>query len=140
MLSHLPALSTRRLAVALAALTALSAVATAIYPHLIFRMAVVVFSVTLLGLVSYAEWKRGDEGPWGALAKEASADVVQAELASMRGAAWASTNEMTAQAGVSSIIAEIDQEFAGIDAGRDTPPSVLNTLIARYPRTPEIKG
>lgn len=68
------------------------------------------------------------------LSKEASSDLVQAELAAMQ------KSIMEHFGGLKSTLAEIAEEFAGVDIGSNTPPAVLNSLLTRYPKTQEPKG
>jgi len=42
--------------------------------------------------------------------------------------------------GLKATLAEIAEEFAGIEIGSNTPPAVLNNLLTRYPKTQEPKG
>ena len=68
------------------------------------------------------------------LSKEASSDLVQAELAAMQ------KSIVEHFGGIKSRLAEIAEEFAGIEIGSNTPPAVLNDLLSRYPKTQEPKG
>jgi len=68
------------------------------------------------------------------LSKEASSDLVQAELAAMQ------KSLMEHFGGLKSRLAEIAEEFAGVEIGSNTPPAVLNDLLSRYPKTQEPKG
>ncbi len=68
------------------------------------------------------------------LSKEASSDLVQAELAAMQ------KGLMERFGGLKSALAEIAEEFAGVEIGSNTPPAVLNDLLSRYPKTQEPKG
>jgi hypothetical protein len=68
------------------------------------------------------------------LAEEASSDLVQAELAAMQ------KSIVERFGGLKSRLAEIAEEFAGIEIGSNTPPAVLNDLLSRYPKTQEPKG
>ena len=76
----------------------------------------------------------------GSLAEEASSDVVQAELAAMRDAIQEIGEDLAARMGFSSSLQAIANEFDGVDIGRDTPRSVLNDFISRYPKTNEVNG
>jgi hypothetical protein len=42
--------------------------------------------------------------------------------------------------GFKSSIQAIAEEFDGVEIGRDTPMSVLNDLMSRYPKTNDVKG
>jgi predicted secreted Zn-dependent protease len=68
------------------------------------------------------------------LSKEASSDLVQAELAAMQ------KSIMERFVGLNSALAEIAEEFAGVEIGSNTPPAVLNDLLSRYPKTQDPKG
>ena len=68
------------------------------------------------------------------LSKEASSDLVQAELAAMQ------KSIVEHFGGLKSRLAEIAEEFTGIEIGSNTPPAVLNDLLSRYPKTQEPKG
>ncbi|MFN8382791.1 MAG: SLATT domain-containing protein [Anaerolineales bacterium] len=68
------------------------------------------------------------------LSKEASSDLVQAELAAMQ------KGLMERFGGLKSTLAAIAEEFAGVEIGSNTPPAVLNSLLTRYPKTQEPKG
>lgn len=68
------------------------------------------------------------------LSKEASSDLVRAELEAMQ----KSIQEHFG--GLKATLAEIAEEFAGIEIGSNTPPAVLNNLLTRYPKTQEPKG
>lgn len=81
------------------------------------------------------------EKTFGSLAEEAASPLVQAELAAMQQAAEQAV-ESVAQ-GVSSLgssLQSIAAEFAGVKIDGDTPVSVLNDLISRYPVNTEPKG
>ncbi|MBK8780631.1 MAG: hypothetical protein IPO22_02245 [Anaerolineales bacterium] len=68
------------------------------------------------------------------LAEEASSDLVQVELAAMQ------KSIMEHFGGLKSTLAEIAEEFAGVEIGSNTPPAVLNSLLTRYPKTQDPKG
>jgi len=72
------------------------------------------------------------------LAEEASSEIVQAELAAMREAIQDFVENV--RKGLSSSLEEIAEEYKDIDVGTDTPRDVLNNLLARYPKTSEVKG
>ena len=77
----------------------------------------------------------------GSLAEEASSELVQQELAAMSKAVVDMAGK--AMAGVSSLtssLANIAQEFAHIDIGRDTTKEELNEILSRYPKTNDVKG
>jgi hypothetical protein len=68
------------------------------------------------------------------LAEEASSELVQAELASMQEAIREKFSSLTAS------LKEIAEEFADVEIGRDTPPSVINDLLSRYPKSQDAMG
>lgn len=68
------------------------------------------------------------------LSKEASSDLVRAELEAMQQAIAERFS------GLKSALAEIAEEFSGIEIGSNTPPAVLNSLLTRFPKTQEPKG
>lgn len=81
----------------------------------------------------------------GSLAEEASSDLVQKELAAMQAAAAEAvefavevTSDQTSR--LTGKLNEIAKEFAGVEIGKETPSAVLNSMIARFPPTPEVKG
>jgi len=88
----------------------------------------------------------------GSLAAEASSEVVQQELEAMsKAVVETAENVHTAAArraalvmerasAFTSSLAEIAQEFAHVDIGRDTTKEELNAILARYPKTNDVKG
>lgn len=76
------------------------------------------------------------------LSQEAASDVVQAELAAMGQAVSEAAQEMAERvsSGLTSSLKNIEEEFRGVEIGRDTPMSVLNDLMSRYPKTNDVKG
>jgi len=79
------------------------------------------------------------------LADDFMSDVVQKELDSMSQAVTqaagnlidhvtASTSTLTAS------LAQIAQDYAQVEVGRDTSKEQLNEILARYPKTGEVKG
>jgi len=77
----------------------------------------------------------------GTLAEEASSDLVQAELAAMKEAAQDVVENIAERfGGLSSALKAIKEEFEGVEISGNTPPSVLNDLMSRYPKTTDVKG
>lgn len=76
----------------------------------------------------------------GSLAEEASSELVQAELAAMRDTVHEIAENITARLGFSSSLKSIEEDFDGVEIGSNTPMSVLNDIISRYPKTTDIKG
>lgn len=68
------------------------------------------------------------------LAEEASSDIVKAELEAMQ------TGIQQRIAGLKSTLAQLVEEFDGVDIGPNTPPAVLNSLLSRYPKSQETRG
>jgi hypothetical protein len=77
----------------------------------------------------------------GSLAEEASSEIVQQELEAM-GKAVGEVAESVKErvSSLASSLHEIAQEFAHVDIGRDTSIEDLNTILARYPKTSDVKG
>lgn len=77
----------------------------------------------------------------GSLAEEASSEIVQKELEAMgRAVTSISGNVMERATNFSSSLAQIAQEFAHVEVGRDTSKEELNAILARYPKTSDVKG
>lgn len=85
------------------------------------------------------------KGALGTLVQEASSELVRQELEAM-GQAVSETVSETAQnireraTTFAESIAQIREEFANVDVNKDTPTEDLNTILARYPTTNEVKG
>ena len=73
---------------------------------------------------------------WGLVDLHAGngAAVVQQELAAIGEAVSARVTKL------SDSLKQIADEFSDVEIGRDTPKEVLNELLARYPKTDEVKG
>lgn len=77
----------------------------------------------------------------GSLAEEASSELVQQELAAMRGAATDMVdNALENLSTVSPSLADKIKEIVHGDIGRDTPKEELNTILASLPKTDDVKG
>ena len=76
----------------------------------------------------------------GTLAEEASSELVQAELAAMRDAVQEAAQKIAERIGLSSSLKAIQEEFEGVEIDSNTPMSVLNDLMSRYPKTTDTKG
>ncbi|HKI55240.1 MAG TPA: SLATT domain-containing protein [Anaerolineales bacterium] len=77
----------------------------------------------------------------GSLAEEASSELVQQELEAMSQAVVEMAGEAVERASsLTSSLADIAKEFAHIDIGRDTSKEELNAILARYPKSDEVKG
>jgi hypothetical protein len=49
-------------------------------------------------------------------------------------------NVMERASAFKSSLAQIAEEFAHIEISRDTPKEDLNAILARYPKTDDVKG
>ncbi|MDQ2690619.1 MAG: SLATT domain-containing protein [Chloroflexota bacterium] len=84
-------------------------------------------------------------GALNTLVEEASSELVRQELEAM-GQAVSETVSETVQniheraTAFAESIAQIRQEFADVEISKDTPTEDLNTILARYPTTNEVKG
>jgi hypothetical protein len=77
----------------------------------------------------------------GTLSEEASSDLVQAELAAMQDAVQEVVENIAERIGsLSSSLNAIKEEFDGVQIDGNTPMSVLNDLMSRYPKTTDAKG
>jgi len=77
----------------------------------------------------------------GSLAEEASSEIVQQELQAMgKAVAEAAETVKERASSLTSSLQEIAQEFAHVDIGRDTTTEELNAILARYPKTNDVKG
>ena len=77
----------------------------------------------------------------GSLAEEASSEIVQQELEAMGKVISEAAQTMTERASsLTSSLQQIAQEFAHVDIGRDTTKEVLNAILARFPKTQDVKG
>jgi hypothetical protein len=72
----------------------------------------------------------------GSLAEEASSDIVQAELAAMKDA----IEKIAEKMGLSSSLKSIAEEYEEVEIDKDTPRSVVNDVMSRYPKTNEVNG
>ncbi len=76
----------------------------------------------------------------GTLTQEASSELVQAELAAMHNAVQNVVGNIAEHFGLTNSMQAINEEFEGVEIDSNTPMSVLNDLISRYPKTTEAKG
>jgi hypothetical protein len=77
----------------------------------------------------------------GSLAEEASSEIVQKELEAMsRAVVETAENAMERASAFKSSLEQIADEFAHIEIGRDTSKQDLNAILARYPKTNDVKG
>jgi hypothetical protein len=81
------------------------------------------------------------EAALGSLAEEASSELVQQELEAMsKAVVEMAENAMERASTLTSSLAEIAKDFAHIDIGRDTSKEELNAILARYPKSNDVKG
>lgn len=76
----------------------------------------------------------------GALAEDASSELVQAELAAMRDAVHNVVENITERIGLSSSIKEMEDEFKDVEISGNTPVAVLNSMMSRLPKTQDPVG
>jgi len=77
----------------------------------------------------------------GTLAEEASSEIVQQELEAMgKVVVQTAENVMERASAFTASLAQIAEEFAHIEIGRDTTKEELNAILARYPKTNDVKG
>ena len=77
----------------------------------------------------------------GSLAEEASSEVVQQELEAMGKAASDMVQTATQRlSSVSAHLAHLAREYAHVDIGRHTSKEELNAILARYPKSSDVKG
>lgn len=77
----------------------------------------------------------------GTLADEAASEIVQKELDAMSRAITTRAGKMIERASsFLSSITEVKEEFKDVEVGKDTSTEELNTILARYPKTPDVKG
>jgi hypothetical protein len=77
----------------------------------------------------------------GTLAQEASSEIVQQELAAMGEAITEKVeNVMERVSSFVSSIQDIREEFKHVEVDKDTTPEEINTILARYPTTNDVKG
>ena len=77
----------------------------------------------------------------GSLAEEASSEIVQKELEAMGKAVAEATENVMERASIfTSSLEKIAQEYADVKIGRDTSKEELNAILARFPKTEDVKG
>jgi len=75
------------------------------------------------------------------VAKEASSELVQQELAAMADATSETVTSLLRRASkLRSAIDDVKTEFGQIDFNADTPASELHAMMERFPKTGELKG
>jgi hypothetical protein len=77
----------------------------------------------------------------GSLAEEASSELVQQELEAMSRVVTETVENVVERASAfTSSLAQIQEEYEHVEIGRDTPKEELNAILARYPKTDDVKG
>jgi hypothetical protein len=77
----------------------------------------------------------------GTLAEEASSEIVQMELEAMGQAITEAVENVRERASsLMSSITEVKEEHAHVEISKDTTVEELNTVLAKYPKTNEVKG
>jgi hypothetical protein len=77
----------------------------------------------------------------GTLVEEASSEIVQQELEAMSKAVVETAENILERASeFKSSLVQIAEEFVHVDVGRDTSKEELNAILARYPRSNDVKG
>lgn len=76
----------------------------------------------------------------GKLAEEASSDLVKQELEAMRNAVEEAVATIKSGGSLGDVLENIVDDFKDVDIGRDTTKEQLNEILARYPKTDEVKG
>lgn len=77
----------------------------------------------------------------GTLAEEAASEIVQKELAEMGRALTEKFEDVKERASsLVSSIAQVKEDFEHVEISKDTTMEELNTIIARYPKTNDVKG
>lgn len=77
----------------------------------------------------------------GSLAEEASSEIVQQELEAMSKAVVETAESvMERSSEFKASLTQIAEEFAHVEIGRDTSKEELNAILARYPKTNDVKG
>jgi len=77
----------------------------------------------------------------GSLAEEASSELVQKELEAMSKAVTEMAQAATQRvASLSSHLADILNEYGHVESGRETSKEQLNAILARFPKSSDVKG
>lgn len=81
------------------------------------------------------------QGVLGSLAEEASSEVVRQELEAMGNAVREKVETVVERVtSFRSSLAQIAEEFAHVEITKDTNTEDLNAILARYPKTDDVKG
>jgi hypothetical protein len=77
----------------------------------------------------------------GTLAAEASSEVVQQELAAMaEDIVQIAERTLQGVSNVANSLAQVAQDYADVNIGKDTDKEQLNAILASYPKTGDVKG
>lgn len=76
----------------------------------------------------------------GKLAEEASSDLVKQELEAMRNAVEEVVATIKSGGSLGDVLENIVDDFKDVEIGRDTTKEQLNEILARYPKTDDVKG
>jgi hypothetical protein len=81
------------------------------------------------------------QGVLATLAEEASSEIVQQELEAMGEAISERFEEVKERASTFvASITKVKEEFAHVEVSKDTTMEELNTILAKYPKTNDVKG
>jgi myosin heavy subunit len=76
----------------------------------------------------------------GTLAEEASSEIVQKELEAMSREVTDAADRALGRVSTFASLAQLAQDLTDVEVGRATSKEELNAILARYPKTGEIKG
>lgn len=77
----------------------------------------------------------------GTLAEEASSEIVRKELEAMGNAITEKVGDVIERASsFMSSITQVKEEYAHVEISKDTTMEELNTILAKYPKTNDVKG
>ncbi len=99
-----------------------------------FALLLSVFTLTLVGLFL----PRGEAEELAA--KEFLSGLANAELEALRAELREQAAQLARERGVQTSLRAVNDEFADVEIGRDTPAAVVNAVISRYPSAPDVKG
>lgn len=77
----------------------------------------------------------------GSLAEEASSEIVQKELEALGNAVTETFENVIERASsFTDSLRRIKEDYADVEISKETPTEELNTILARYPKTNDVKG
>ena len=76
----------------------------------------------------------------GTLVEEASSELVRKELEAMRNAVEEAVATIKSGGSLRDAIEKIVDDYKDMDIGKDTAREQLNQVLARFPKTPDVKG